>query len=458
MNGSIKNDVGKGRYLSVGRDGLVCSWEQDLEFRKQSQLMRSPTQPWVTTALIIPELHKLVVAYANRTLLFYDLTSPTMDCQHELVSLDDVVMTMDYCMDPVDANIMSLYLGDTLGYVTILKFLNIRRSLFASGEYPTSVKFTAHSQQNEFVTRIRHHVHSLTWSLKVVSYQKPGSFISCSTSDKESLVVFTEGKHINFAIKKGVMSFDYDINWNVIVTGGIDGILRLWDPHITTKAQALLEGHEGAITHVVIHKYSGSKADLSGRIISVSEDRTIKLWAIQEHVCLQTISHKISLGDCSITAICVRSDTNTFVIGTSILVGWGIRRQMPPSNWYRLSHDKALSGAKYNCMFNQVVTVCRESIIKVWNFDTGEQMVKVSNAHAGFEITTLAFDTTNRRLMTGASDGSIKIWNFNIGFCLRKLLNVEKREITGIIELKNQVSTMIITHDYSVLFVTKSIN
>lgn len=82
--------------------------------------------------------------------------------------------------------------------------------------------------------------------------------------------------------------------------------------------------------------------------------------------------------------------------------------------------------------------------MSVWDIETGYKSLTFSNAHAQEEITCLSFDLTNKRLFTGARDGSIKVscenreksfhtlfiitvFNFVIkvenGFCIKKSKN-----------------------------------
>ena len=67
--------------------------------------------------------------------------------------------------------------------------------------------------------------------------------------------------------------------------------------------------------------------------------------------------------------------------------------------------------------------------MNVWHLDTGEKTIMFTNAHNDEEITSMSFDPTKRRLVTGARDGSVKIWNFNNGACLRKLLPPDDSEV-----------------------------
>ena len=58
----------------------------------------------------------------------------------------------------------------------------------------------------------------------------------------------------------------------------------------------------------------------------------------------------------------------------------------------------------------QVATGCDSSVIALWDIETGNKSVVFSNAHGEEEITCMTFDTTYRRLFSGARNGTIKVF------------------------------------------------
>ena len=61
------------------------------------------------------------------------------------------------------------------------------------------------------------------------------------------------------------------------------------------------------------------------------------------------------------------------------------------------------------------------SVISVWDVETGEKIIQYSKVHGDREITSMTFDPSGRRLLTGGRDGKVKIWNFNNGACLSEI-------------------------------------
>ena len=44
-----------------------------------------------------------------------------------------------------------------------------------------------------------------------------------------------------FQVPKGVNSFDYSKDWNILVSGGVDTTIRLWNPFDYSKPVAVSE-------------------------------------------------------------------------------------------------------------------------------------------------------------------------------------------------------------------------
>ncbi len=55
------------------------------------------------------------------------------------------------------------------------------------------------------------------------------------------------------------------------------------------------------------------------------------------------------------------------------------------------------------------MTGADDSMLVVWDIETGVKCLVFAHAHGTEEITAMAFDDSRRRLITGARDGSIKV-------------------------------------------------
>lgn len=72
-------------------------------------------------------------------------------------------------------------------------------------------------------------------------------------------------------------------------------------------------------------------------------------------------------------------------------------------------HGAALSCAVYNPILRQVVTGHADSSLSVWDVETGRRTLRILNAHGEEEISCLALDSSQRRLISGSCGGTIKV-------------------------------------------------
>lgn len=71
-----------------------------------------------------------------------------------------------------------------------------------------------------------------------------------------------------FRIHKGAKTFDLCPAKNVLVTGGMDRVLRLWNPYLPARPVARLRGHNAPVFLVKI-------AMEDDRLFSISADKTV---------------------------------------------------------------------------------------------------------------------------------------------------------------------------------------
>jgi len=71
-----------------------------------------------------------------------------------------------------------------------------------------------------------------------------------------------------FKIHKGVKTFDLCTAKNVLVTGGMDRVIRLWNPYLPSRPVARLRGHNAPVFLVKI-------AVEDNRVFSISADKTV---------------------------------------------------------------------------------------------------------------------------------------------------------------------------------------
>lgn len=69
----------------------------------------------------------------------------------------------------------------------------------------------------------------------------------------------------------------------------------------------------------------------------------------------------------------------------------------------------SLSCALYNPTLRWVITGHADSSVSLWDVETGRRRLTISNAHGEEEISCMALDSSHKRLITGAQNGTIKV-------------------------------------------------
>uniref|UniRef100_A0A8D3D416 WD40 repeat domain 95 n=1 Tax=Scophthalmus maximus TaxID=52904 RepID=A0A8D3D416_SCOMX len=224
----------------------------------------------------------------------------------------------------------------------------------------------------------------------------------------------------------------FSVTKDLLVTGGMDRLIRMWDPHFSGKPTGILKGHSAPIVHLCI-----SSED--SQIFSVSTDSTVKIWDIQDQSCLFTADPKASGIHGDISACSYSSAMKSLFIAADCMA-------------VALLHLTILM----NVTLSHNVTCFQ--VVKVWDFDTGRQVFEFGGTRDLSAITCMTFDLRGRRLITGGRDGCLKIWNFNNGQCLKTLKkDGECNEVCDCIFLKVNRNSMfykplILLYEYLLLF------
>ena len=92
--------------------------------------------------------------------------------------------------------------------------------------------------------------------------------------------------------------------------------------------------------------------------------------------------------------------------GSSVIDAWPLTRAVQDTMQVPQTHDRPISHVIFNKETNQLITVCTESVMKVWEAENGKLVYAVPDAHgSGVEITCISLDKTGYRLASGGFNG-----------------------------------------------------
>ncbi|KAK1899662.1 WD repeat-containing protein 49 [Dissostichus eleginoides] len=442
-----------GTIVTVREDGVVCCCSPELKPLKTKHLFNegpaSRKSKWAGDFILMTEFNKLMIGTGDREIQLYELSTLEPYCQ--INALETVPLTLDFgCTGPDKCCIVY---GDTEGCVTIILISSVGDTLRLWNKLPEIENMPNIAIDDAVlfpnVTFVRWKVHQ-DWVTQAKYFHSFQAVVSSSKEECTSLVIGCvlpltdaeqqlddireacyEGKtkkiqlswtpqlrascdQTVFNISKGVKTFDLCQKHSLLVTGGMDRLIRMWNPHFSGKPNGILKGHSAPITYLHI-------IPENGQIFSVSIDCTVKIWDIQDQCCLFTADSQVSGIHGDISACSYSSAVKSFYFAADCMAVLSLKIRPRLHSRLTVSHDETVMCCGYSEEFRQVVSCSEGSVVKVWDFDTGRQVFEFGGTHDQSAITCMAFDPKGRRLITGGRDGCVKIWNFNNGQCLKTL-------------------------------------
>uniref|UniRef100_F6XH43 WD repeat domain 49 n=1 Tax=Equus caballus TaxID=9796 RepID=F6XH43_HORSE len=201
---------------------------------------------------------------------------------------------------------------------------------------------------------------------------------------------------------------------NLLLTGGLDRIIRVWNPYLPRKPTGMLKSHTAPVSYIQV-----SAED--NKIFSTSTDNAVKIWDLETDSSLFTVSSKASGLKGELAACLYLPGPRALWVASDTAVLLHLRLRSPPEPHLVLSHKEPVGCCWYNPASWQVVSCSEASVI--WHFETGRLLSEFTEAHDNAGITCLIFDSGGRRyvLITGGRDGCLKIWSYNNEHCLHSL-------------------------------------
>ena len=189
-----------------------------------------------------------------------------------------------------------------------------------------------------------------------------------------------------------------------IVSGSDDNSLRVWD---TSDGQCLqvLTGHSAKVTCV--------EALSDGRIVSGSDDNSLRVWDTSDGRCLQVLAGHSRPVRCVVVLPDGRIVSGS---GDHSLRVWDISGgrclQVLTGHSARITCVEALSDGR-------IVSGSVDNSLRVWDTSDG-QCLQVLTGHSA--KVTCVEALSDGRIVSGSDDNSLRIWDISGGRCLQVLI------------------------------------
>uniref|UniRef100_A0A8C5KX33 WD repeat domain 64 n=1 Tax=Jaculus jaculus TaxID=51337 RepID=A0A8C5KX33_JACJA len=415
ISGSRRRDVIKCIVKVPQLDLLITASQKGL-----ITVFNSQDTSWITGCDYLAQL-KRIVATTERTIIVWDYKAQGNSQEHYFV-----IKPMDHCLLCVCVVPLSeqlcrddILLGDDGGFVN--RF-TVSSDDFGLKQAKNKKKLQMQVLDSKNFKSVKRKLHN-DWVMKIRYIPALNCFGSCSLDSIHSLVLeslkrLEDNMPVReFAIPRGANTFCYCVKANVIVTGGDDKVLRLWHPNISTKPVGKLVGHMFSITEIVAN-------EKEQHIISLSSAKVFRVWDIQTLSLLQIFhDSQGGPGDMQIYSMVYDVNHGMLITGSTVVDMYPLTRMIQDTKQVPHTHEREINVMLYNKHFHQVLTICSESIIKVWELETGLQIYQILDPHGfNIELTSAAINESGFLFATGAYNGTIKVWDFGSGQEMKALL------------------------------------
>ncbi|KAG5338004.1 WDY protein, partial [Acromyrmex heyeri] len=376
----------------------------------------------ITDMIVLPDVQIVCTSSTECDLRFYDVAAKKFDLRILIFSLENAVVCMYYYFSRNINENSYIVLGDTSGSIIIITFNPTDRGPFK--QYTAATDLIIFRYDNV---------------IKVCFIDVVEGFAE-NYFAKRLLQLGGDTRIRCHRIKKYTYKLD-EPESQILVTGGPDCVIRIWNPFIPGKANAILLGHRSTICALVV-------TNAGNRIFSLSKDRCIKIWDVPAVSCIQTYNQlPRELSEYTPMTIVYNTLTCTMIIASVMIAVVVCEHVINEEISDGYTHTKGVSCVLYNQLFRVIVSTGLDSCIIVWDPWYGRRLRLISHAHSvirygqyvDIEITAACFDDSEQFLVTGARNGSVKMWNYNTGICIRDMMVDYQCEITSITWYKNRI-------------------
>ena len=192
-----------------------------------------------------------------------------------------------------------------------------------------------------------------------------------------------------------VTACDLSADGKLLVSSGTDGRLLVWDL-VRGRMLGELGGHDGPLTACAV--------DARGEnILSGASDRTVMVWSLRTGTRTQTFySH-----DREVVGVAWGAGVAWSASADRSARAWDLRSQ-PGDPAYRLCHPEAVTSCLFLPSGDELISTSLDYTLRTWDVETGACR-QILRGHRG-AVNDAALSPGGRALASVANDGEIRLW------------------------------------------------
>jgi len=369
------------------------------------------------SAVFIPKPFEWVVTSANdKTICFWDSTFNLV----KRWQLDQVIGTMEWCHEIGVLYCAEHFTEKFRAYrITDPAHVRLTEGTLKPDKTFDLCKAGGHTKA----------VQSICWMANMMS-------MATASMDCKVIVydlVLKKRAHVLTQHNKGVVFLQYCPKNHMLLSGGFDSFICIWDPGAGVLS-ATLDEHECSVVGLC------RVPSTDYEFLSVDFEGVVKLWDVRRLVCLQSFSasdkQAEKAGDLETLeprAICALGPNRVLVSGRRMVLF--DREHIDP----HLTADWPINAIAFNQNRIEIITPIKNDLY-VWCALTGVLLTVHDNVVDGM-ITAINLSIGERRFFLGADDGQINVVNYGCGAKL-KVLTSHAYEVSQIECIPGKVITL----------------
>ncbi len=233
-------------------------------------------------------------------------------------------------------------------------------------------------------------------SYRIITQEKQGKF-----TQKIHVV---NGINSPEKLMECIMAMSVPISGRIMISGGTDGIIRVWD---TAEDICLkeLKGHTDVVSSVTVTPCG--KLAVSG-----SWDKTLKVWNLETGKCLRTLHGHSD----SISTVAVNAEGTLAISGSEdqIMKIWNIKDGKSFKSHEK--HNDEVSTMKIASDGRFVISGSHDNTLRIWNLNTGESIHKLVG-HLVW-VNNIRFTPDGKYIVSNSTDSTLRVWDSKSGECI----------------------------------------
>ncbi|XP_045461250.1 WD repeat-containing protein on Y chromosome-like isoform X2 [Harmonia axyridis] len=241
---------------------------------------------WITDAVYLQDLKKIVVINTARSIIVYDVVGLKHTPIFLVLSTPNIPKCIAYKYGKNNSD-RHLFIGDDGGSILVLSFVHNKDPLFRTKHKDKlSLHYWEKLMEEKEYVKISYIKKVHNDVIREISYcREDDTLTTCSRDPKASVIrIFLDHKKptMIYEMPKGTSTMCFSKKLNILITGSSDGTIRLWNTLVITNAIAVLKENESGIKSIIL-------METPKMFVSCDNRGVLKLWSIEEQKCFQTI-------------------------------------------------------------------------------------------------------------------------------------------------------------------------